>query len=372
MVAPVTGPFRFYGSTAGILKERTWFRQRKPFNLPLPFDSFDIQAKFRSTDPDGYNGPWNPVGRPTFLNLIADQHNLYAPAYAVAYDRFASSIKGGLQASLGMMIAEAGESFAMITSRVLAMTRFVKALKRGRFGEAYDALVDNNRTFKQQARLKKHMGTRRYQALPWSDALLEVSFGWTPLLSDIHSAVEVLSKAPDPIPSKFKGTGKTVWQESGRRAEDSVSWVIDSGFVAFKVTVAGMASVDNPNIALANQLGLVNPVSVAWDAIPLSYLINWFVPLKQYLESYSTFWGYSVTNTRITTFRSGWSSQDSLYKPWNKYSQFEDNGWYLSRVVSPLTIPSLSSRIKLPGGQGALGKIATSCAVLIQQLSNRK
>lgn len=373
MADPVTGPFFKSYSGPGRSHGITWYRQKKPYNLQLFLENLDVYGKLST------NGaapiPYDPTGRPTWLSLETDDKNLGAKAYAVAFDRFASKAKGNVQASLGMMLVEAGESVAMIANRLLAMTRFVKALKRGRFGEAYEALVDNNRTFKQQARLKRHMGTRRYQALPWSDALLEVSFGWAPIVQDIYNAADVLQKPPLSIgkPDRVHGTGWGEFALSGRRVE-TADWIeTDSQLVRYGVRVSGRLDVSNPNLALANQLGLVNPVAVAWDAIPLSYLINWFIPLKQYLESYTTFWGYSLTDGSFSVKANGWSSKTSIHKPSGLHQEYSDFGYRIARRAfgSP-PMPTLLGRVKLPGVTGALGKTATTCAVLIQQLSNRK
>lgn len=371
MVAPVTGPFVQYLSGAGLIGEKWWFRQRKPFDLPLAHDNIRIEGR-RKIDGSSWS-PYSPVGRPTHLAVVNDQHDLYAKAYATAYDHFASKAKNGLSASIGTTLAEAGESFAMIASRTASMLRFVRALKRGRFGEAYDALVDNNRSFKQQARLRRHMGTKRYAALPWSDALLEVSFGWVPLLDDIHSAVTILSQPPAPKPGRVKGRGHNEYSKVNERIESTDYIEVFTQFVSQQVEVGGYVSVENTNLALLNTLGLVNPLSVAWDVIPLSYLVNWFVPVKQWLEGYSTFWGFSLSHMYVSHLRRGWSNKFSLHKPSSHNDEFHDDGYYFHRGVVPVPpVPTLWSRVKIPGPGGALGKTATSVAVLIQQLSNPK
>jgi hypothetical protein len=38
-------------------------------------------------------------------------------------------------------------------------------------------------------------------------------------------------------------------------------------------------------ISLLSNLGLINPLSVAWEVVPFSFVIDWFIPVNKWLNS---------------------------------------------------------------------------------------
>jgi hypothetical protein len=78
----------------------------------------------------------------------------------------------------------------------------------------------------------------------------------------------------------------------------------DRGKVVFSSTHKGKVrvrcgvevQVDNPNLYLANKLGLTNPALIVYDAIPFSFVVNWFVTIEQFLSQMNMFAGVTVKN----------------------------------------------------------------------------
>lgn len=63
-----------------------------------------------------------------------------------------------------------------------------------------------------------------------------------------------------------------------------------------------MVTVNNPNAHLANQLGLLNPIQWINEAIPLSFVVDWFSNLSQVISQLTDFVGLDVIKP-ITTRR---------------------------------------------------------------------
>jgi hypothetical protein len=59
-------------------------------------------------------------------------------------------------------------------------------------------------------------------------------------------------------------------------------------------------TIDNPNLWLLNRMGLINPLTVAWDLVPWSFVVNMFVNVNSLLNSVTDTVGLNVTDMSIT------------------------------------------------------------------------
>jgi hypothetical protein len=62
-------------------------------------------------------------------------------------------------------------------------------------------------------------------------------------------------------------------------------------------------TVNNPNTLLMNQMGFINPASIAWEAVPFSFVVDWFANVGQVLNSATDFVGLSMKNPFTTKFQ---------------------------------------------------------------------
>lgn len=120
---------------------------------------------------------------------------------------------------------------------------------------------------------------------------LEYVYGWKPLVSDIYGIVDML-----------KGQGGKTLLVSGRGVSRQQCNPTNSGFTDVsakartditsaderaKVTCHLWGRID-PNSAglrALNQLGLLNPASLAWELVPWSFVVDWFVPIGPVLQA---------------------------------------------------------------------------------------
>lgn len=142
----------------------------------------------------------------------------------------------------------------------------------------------------------KRVRARTYYRKKVSDLYLEGIFGWLPLIEDIYTAYGVL-QTTYPV-ERIKGRGRA----SNYASHSGGSSVFDT---YHKVSVRSAAEfrVNNLNLALLNQLGLLNPASIAWDAVPYSFVLNWFIPVGAMLNSLTDFVGFDVQNGYYTAFQ---------------------------------------------------------------------
>lgn len=61
----------------------------------------------------------------------------------------------------------------------------------------------------------------------------------------------------------------------------------------------------NANADAFKRLGLLNPVATLWELTPLSFVIDWFLPIGDYLSSLDAMVGVSVTSTWMSNKQEG-------------------------------------------------------------------
>lgn len=141
--------------------------------------------------------------------------------------------------------------------------------------------------------LSRSIRSLRKEGIPKriSDKYLEYVYGWLPLMSDIHGIVE-LAKQQGVRPLLLEGRGSSSQQgQHGTSTYNNFSskciTTVDS--VSCKGTVRcniwGRIDPNAAGLRALNQLGLLNPVSLAWDLVPWSFVVDWFVPIGNVLQA---------------------------------------------------------------------------------------
>lgn len=121
------------------------------------------------------------------------------------------------------------------------------------------------------------------------------SYGVKPLVEDAYNSVDILQR---PIPfGAIRATGTA--------SRSSVTWNYYRDFktdmtLKVKVAMICQASVSNPNLYLANQMGLTNPLQWANEAVPFSFVIDWFSNWSDVINSFTELDGVSISNL-VTT-----------------------------------------------------------------------
>ena len=53
-------------------------------------------------------------------------------------------------------------------------------------------------------------------------------------------------------------------------------------------------------VSIPRSLGLINPSTVAWERLPWSFVIDWFIPIGSYLDSVGFFGGLRLSYAQST------------------------------------------------------------------------
>lgn len=320
MGTPITGPFtrddyllhpppretmRKYTYT------RTWWRQKKPYDHRLPYSA--VTAYVDTKGGNSYrDAQW-----------IANAWCPYGPAVNVAksraWGRFEESVS--INAEFGETIATMKSSGIMLTRRIEQMVEFVGHVNRYDFYRAYQAL-----------NLPKPSPKDRWaKDRSIASIILELQYGWRPLIKDIESAWAIL--CADPKLKRAIGRATVIMgQHVPAPGPYSAEY---SHYHQTKVQYLCDIRMTNPNLALASALGLTNILGTAVALVPYSFVLDWFTNLSQALRGYNLFMGRLVINPATTV-----TSHLRYKETWSDYPGWLTTGW-ANRVerTSGLLIP---------------------------------
>lgn len=293
-------------------------------------------------------GNWNKVNLENLTSVAAQEVEIFYPK---VFDKFWA--KTGAKASLMLTASDFPKSLEMIAKRAKQLTAAVSALRKGRVNDFVKALGIKDHP-KNTSRKRKLLRSGVEPANTW----LEFTFGWTPLVQDIGSAIEVLQQQfnPEPVHASSKVVRYPIKPFDG-----------GSGYVVVTQChyfVSSKIRVSNPNLFLANQLGFTNPAQVAWDIVPFSFVVDWFLPVNKFLGSFSNDLGLEL----IDPMR-GWGVvTDGTFRHVSNYGGLPQRGRGVAclRTLGAPPRPSLMNRLRAPVANPWLA--ATSVSLLIQQL----
>lgn len=137
---------------------------------------------------------------------------------------------------------------------------------------------------------------------------LELQYGWKPLLSDIYGAYEEARSHFDSDPRiSVVSTARAAISSSEVRTQSTYEGGInylfeEDGFHRVKVRLD--CSISSAATVRASKVGLTNPLEVAWELIPFSFVLDWMLPVGNWLSSFDASFGLTFlggTVSRVTS-----------------------------------------------------------------------
>lgn len=150
---------------------------------------------------------------------------------------------------------------------------------------------------------------------------IEYVYGWKPLMSDIYGIME-MAKESGSRPLLLSGRGTAQRNASGSGYVTAVSehtvteWTTHEE-VRTTCKLYGRIDPEYAGLRALNQLGLLNPASLAWDLVKWSFVVDWFVPIGPVLNALTAPAGLTfvagTTSSRLRSFgsyKNNWDSWD--------------------------------------------------------------
>lgn len=207
----------------------------------------------------------------------------------------------GSSFNAGVFLGEGRQALTMIANAATSLAWGYRAAKQGDFRSAARYLVRNND--------RKKAVAREGVATNW----LQLQYGWLPLLADVHDGAQFLAHHLNTplqhvIKVRVSSTGPTsgaAFQGNGySRALNPVSYRETSIKAILK------------EVNVYQLSGLTDPLSVAWELVPYSFVVDWFLPVGDYLSCRglaSAMSGTFVTSTKTCRGFSGITGAPNAY-----------------------------------------------------------
>lgn len=256
----------------------------------------------------------------------------------------------GSDFNFGETLIELDQSFSMVRNRLQRLYLYFLYAKQGNIKGLRQLLKSSD--FKLRgATPKKRL----------ANAYLEYNFGWSPLINDVYNAVVNSHKI-------LTVDGALLRRSSGRQLP-----TYHKDFWSTDTSRAGASGyIKNVRLSVANQLGITNPLLMAWNRLPFSFLVDWVVPISSYLAALT--WDAGLTGefayrTQVTKKRRRITKV--TYPKDTPFFEVGDIGRFSEireriPVYDRFVTPDLSSN----HFQASVGKIATIGA-LFTQLNSR-
>lgn len=282
---PSKNPIQKYGNL-------NWRRSSDYYRMISQFESREGTLYFVNGPGSGtITGPLNGATNRTWdlcnlepmMNRGGDWNhwdsNERAKATSKAYDRLREG-----RTSLSETLAEAVTTYRMLVQSSLTLLSTLRSIRNGQwhlipkqFGYQFGS---NGRLLRAPA-----------------NAYLQYHFGWKPLMEDIYGSAVLLKKLASgstPFLIHAKGTSVKEYSFSSKywsnlwHFGDNVTAPMDSTLykTGRKVTRCYLSGVvSSKRLQFLSNVGFTNPLSLAWNLIPYSFVIDWFMPIGNVLES---------------------------------------------------------------------------------------
>lgn len=189
---------------------------------------------------------------------------------------------------LGSDIGEARQTFGMIADAASTLANAYLSARRGNFAQA-----------------AKHLGLTPRDLLSGgtlSKRWLELQYGWKPLMGTIYDGIAQMDPQGPELNGLvlLKGAYGGSWTDEVRSGD--ANWVgTQTGKFGVR-TVYACKVLTPTGYALARN-GLINPLSVAWELMPFSFVVDWFVPVGSVIDAMTSTLGLEYVDGYSSYFR---------------------------------------------------------------------
>jgi hypothetical protein len=273
-----------------VLQENGYVRAKRQWQQqPLTVSGTKVPGTGAQPGADHFSGDWGNLFGLGYDPTADNEHFSLGEAEVEANNRLTMKLIGQLQYNnfhVGEVFHTRQQAANMVGDVTRRIGSCMRNLRSGNVGGAIAALGGSN-----SAGRRGDAGriTRLVGGVP--EQYLALMYGWKPLLSDVYNSVEICRQAYSDdgnvvraqdyvgvkLPNKSHfidadpGWGPSIeYIASGRK-------VSVKGFIDYSISGTGL-------LHSLSQLGITNPAGLAWELLPLSFVVDWFLPVGQFLN----------------------------------------------------------------------------------------
>lgn len=273
----------------------------------LPYGTYEVDKHFGQCvfNFDSYSGVVTE-----FVSLSMPELSLSA-AESASIDahldtKFRLKVKDQM-VNIAQMYGERKQTANLLATTAGRIASSFGNLKRGNFAGAARVLglsVRRDRNSRYRERWERD--PQRAAAAGW----LELQYGWVPLLSDVYGSAELIAQKVARHYKERVSASVTVYRKTMSRSATQV------------VTVAEMTETRKiyawfgppANSHTLAQIGLTNPAHLAWELLPYSFVVDWFIPVGNYLSSLDADLGTNFIKGGRTTFKKATTTVHQIWE----------------------------------------------------------
>lgn len=260
----------------------------------------------------------------------------------------------GSEFNLGVFLAEAPQAIKMIAETATKIDRAYRAARRGNFSRAAAILTKGSKLPRPKDKVV---------ANNW----LELQYGWLPLLQDAEASAQFLAHMHEhPQQSVVRARLRRVYPTSDVKT-GSPSNVAPLRVERFAIRNIKAILREKDTLALS---GLTDPLSVVWEKLPYSFVIDWFIPIGNWLQARTL--GSALSGTFVVSHKY-WTTVDGLKllstygrTPVSGFDGYYYNRGGFSRTVSTtleVPVPGLKRLSDVPSWR----RMANAVSLLLQK-----
>lgn len=260
-----------------------------------------------------------------------------------------------------VFLAEAGKTAQLVAKRATDVALAIRALKKGdvaQFLNRIQLTSGRRRTRREMNRLAEQFAKKDIHNV-W----LEYKYGWMPLLQDVHGAAKNLAEM------SFKRdivTHRATASKTRQEIRDTPNALFE-GLRTYTAKAWVTVKVRNRSAAVANSTGSLNPLLIAWELVPFSFVADWFANIGDCLSEMTAFAGVEILTGGFSNKVHERGTSKTPYYGWENPNVEDSESYYYIRYPGVATMPSL--RIK--SNPLDLTKVISSVALLRQQVARR-
>lgn len=248
-----------------------------------------------------------------------------------------------MKINVAQALAEATQTTHLIADTARKLARSMLFLRQGRLHDAAFALSFS-------VPPKRFKGNFHHSKDGLSDAWLSLQYGWKPLLQDVYGAAETLAReTPKTFVTRTRVKGVRSEQGKTDQSQWSEWYATWASEVERTVVLRSECQVTSAILGSSKKIGLTNPMLLAWELLPYSFVADWFVPIGSWLSSIDAYVGLSVKDGSTTT-TDKWknsatvypnSARNLVYPGWSTYCTTANQRAVIVQKTRTLTLPQV-------------------------------
>lgn len=237
----------------------------------------------------------------------------------------------GMKVNLGVAFGERNRTFKLLGDTTTKLANAITSLKKGSVPGALQALGYSG---------KRHAPKATKQlAADW----LAIQYGWKPLLSDVYGAAEALAKHGTYAVrvSTSRSHRWAITNTAGPNEQWNNVRLKRTEFGVYTRKYVYIFSYSSEVIHDLSSVGITNPLAVAWELLPWSFVFDWAIKVGEWIDSLDATAGLQFLKGCKTRFER-WEIHESANGAWYDSGVLYDCNAKASRKVvvcerNPLT-----------------------------------